>query len=142
MGFLSREGPPGRALTDCGFAFCCCFGPLRQHLGRVSLNRCEQRLFDYLESHRDERQFWRQKVQSIAARAEDEVEGLRRLEGELWRYYAERSAVADPFKEAVRHEGLHRTSLRTLAELLVRLWTEPRARRKPAAGKEPTGAGP
>jgi len=30
-------------------------------------------------------------------------------------YYTERSAVASPFKEAVRHEGLHRTSMRTLA---------------------------
>ena len=98
----------------------------------MSLNRSEQRLFDYLQSNRDEGHYWRQKVQSIAARAESEPDGLRRLEGELWRYYIERSAVASPFKEAARHEGLQRTSMHTLAELLIRLWIEPRARRRPA----------
>jgi hypothetical protein len=97
-------------------------------------------MFDYLESNRDERQFWRQKVQTIVAGAETEAAGLCRLEGELWRYYAERSAVASPFKEAVPHEGLHRTSMRTLAELLVRLWTEPRARKRPAGPADPAGA--
>jgi hypothetical protein len=109
----------------------------------VSLNLSEQRLFDYLQSNRDEGQFWRQKVQSIVARAEGESDGLRRLEGELWRYYAERSAVVSPFKEAVRHEGLQRTSMHTLAELLIRLWIEPRARKGPAneraAGRQDAG---
>jgi hypothetical protein len=98
---------------------------------RVSLNRCEQRLFDYLESNKHEGQFWREKVQTIAAKAESGPAAVVRIEAELWRYYAERSAVAAPFKEAARHEGLNRTSLQSLAELLVRLWTEPRAKRKP-----------
>jgi len=109
----------------------------------VSLNRSEQRLFDYLQSNRDEGHFWRQKVQSIVARAEGESDGLRRLEGELWRYYTERSAVASPFKEAARHEGLQRTSMHTLAELLIRLWIEPRSRKRPAnekaAGRQTPG---
>ncbi len=57
-----------------------------------------------------------------------------RLEPELWRYYVERSEVVALFKEAVRHEGLGRTSMRNLAELLIRLWTEPRPKKKnPAA---------
>jgi len=98
-------------------------------------------MFDYLESNRDERQYWRQKVQSIVAGSESEPAGLCRLEGELWRYYAERSAVTSPFKEAARHEGLHRTSMRTLAELLARLWIEPRARRRPAGRAYETDAG-
>jgi hypothetical protein len=96
-------------------------------------------MFDYLESNRDERQHWRQKVQSIMGGAESEP-ALCRLEGELWRYYTERSAVASPFKEAVRHEGLHRTSMRTLAELLVRLWVGPRPRKKPEGSANPRGA--
>ena len=74
------------------------------------------------------------------AGGEGELAGISRLEGELWRYYAERSAVANPFKEAVRQEGLHRTSMRTLAELLVRLWVEPRPAKRTAG---PVGqAGP
>ena len=97
----------------------------------MSLNRSEQRLFDYLQSHRDERQHWEQKVRSIVREISDEHVACLRLEAELWRYYLERSAVAAPFKEAARHEGLARTSMRNLSELLVRLWTEPR--RKPKA---------
>ena len=42
-------------------------------------------------------------------------------------------AVAAPFKDAVRHEGLARTSMRNLAELLIRLWTEPKAKKKPGS---------
>jgi hypothetical protein len=95
----------------------------------MSLNRCEQRVFDYLQSHRDERQYWVAKVQTVC-RGADEHAAAQRLETELWRYYAERSAVAEPFKEAARTEGLRRTSMRNLAELLVRLWTEPRPKKK------------
>ena len=121
-----------------GGRFYCCFAAGRPQVGRVSLNRSEQRMFDYLQSNRDEGHYWRQKVQTIAAGAESESAGLCRLEGELWRYYTERSAVASPFKEAARNEGLQRTSMRTLAELLVRLWIEPRARKRPANDR--TGA--
>ena len=53
-----------------------------------------------------------------------------RLDGELWRYYEERSAVVTSFREAARVEGLQRTSMKNLAELLLRLWMEPRARKK------------
>ena len=41
---------------------------------------------------------------------------------ELWRYLEERSAVASPFREIAQREGLSRTSLRNLAEYLLRLW--------------------
>jgi hypothetical protein len=60
----------------------------------------------------------------------DDHVAAARLEAELWRYYEERSAVAAPFKEAARMEGLQRTSMRNLAELLIRLWTEPRPKKK------------
>lgn len=97
----------------------------------MSLNRCEQRIFDYWQRHRDERQFWQDKVQSVARSSVDDHAAAARLEPELWRYYTERSAVAAPFRDAVRHEGLQRTSMKNLAELLLRLWTEPRPKKKP-----------
>jgi hypothetical protein len=96
----------------------------------MSLNRCEQRVFDYLQQHPEERQYWLGKVQSAAKNLEDQHVAAARLDGDLWRYYEERSAVAAPFKEAAQSEGLRRTSMRNLAELLLRLWTEPRPRKK------------
>jgi hypothetical protein len=99
----------------------------------MSLNRCEQRIFDYWQGHREERQFWQEKVRGTAKAVADPHAAAARLEGELWRYYVERSAVAAPFREAARAEGVRRTSMKNLAELLLRLWTEPRPKQKPAA---------
>lgn len=96
----------------------------------MSLNRSEQRVFDYLQGHPEERQFWIGKVQTVCRTLSDEHAAAVRLDRDLWRYYEERSAVASPFKEAARHEGLKRMSMRNLAELLIRLWTEPRPKKK------------
>lgn len=96
----------------------------------MSLNRCEQRVFDYLQRHPEERHYWQSKFQTGAKAAGDDHVAVVRLEPELWRYYEERSAVAAPFKEAVRHEGLQRTSMKNLAELLLRLWIAPRPKKK------------
>lgn len=101
----------------------------------MSLNRCEQRVFDYLQTHRDERHYWQGKFQRLAKAAADERIAIEQLEPELWRYYEERSAVASPFKEAAAIEGLHRTSMKNLAELLMRLWIEPLPRKKSAAAE-------
>jgi hypothetical protein len=95
----------------------------------MSLNRCEQRIFDYIQGHPDERHYWFNKVQTVCRNAGDVHLAAARLDSELWRYYEERSAVAAPFKEAARLEGLARTSMKNLAELLVRLWTEPRPKK-------------
>ena len=100
----------------------------------MSLNRCEQRVFDYLQNHREEGQFWQEKVRGLAKTTVDAHAAAARLDGELWHYYVERSAVAAPFREAARLEGLQRTSMKNLAELLLRLWVEPRAKKKPATG--------
>lgn len=99
----------------------------------MSLNRCEQRVYDYLLRHPEERQHWQGKFQQTAKAAADDHVAVARLEPELWRYYEERSAVAAPFKEIAQREGLHRTSMKNLAELLIRLWTEPRPKKKPTA---------
>jgi len=64
------------------------------------------------------------------------------IEGELWRYNLERSAVAEPFRSAARLEGLERTSLRTLAEHLIQLWVSPRpAPAAPAQARAGVGRG-
>ena len=99
----------------------------------MSLNRSEQRVFDYVQGHPEERQYWIGKVQTTCRNFLDTHEAATRIESDLWRYYEERSAVASPFKEAARAEGLRRTSMRNLAELLIRLWTEPRPRKQRAS---------
>ncbi|MSU65126.1 MAG: hypothetical protein EXS38_03255 [Opitutus sp.] len=97
----------------------------------MSLNRCEQRVFDYLQSHPDERQFWQEKLHATTKINEQQHVIVIMLAEELWRYYEERSAVVSPFREAARTEGLQRTSMKNLAELLLRLWTEPRPNKNP-----------
>ena len=117
--------------------FCGCFWSHATHVGGMSLNRFEQRVFDYLQGHRDERQFWQEKVRGIVKSLNDDHAAAARLDGEFWRYYVERSGVVPLFKEAARHEGMKRTSMKNLAELVIRLWVEPRPKKKkPDAGLE------
>lgn len=99
----------------------------------MSLNRCEQRIFDYLQRHPYERQYWQEKFQHFAKKTANEHLAVDSVEIELWRYYLERSAVVPEFVDAARHEGLQRTSMKNLAELLFRLWTEPRPKKSPVA---------
>ena len=100
----------------------------------MSLNRSEQRLFDYLQKHQDERQFWQGKFHRSMKDTGDERITVEMLQPELWRYYLERSEVVPIFKEAVVHEGRQRTSMKNLAELLLRLWVAPRPKpKKPPA---------
>ena len=102
----------------------------------MSLNRSEQRIFDYLQSQVDERQFWIGKVQKTLRDMGGNPEAVvRLLEQDLWSYYVERSAVARPFREAVQSEGLQRTSMKNLAELLLRLWVEPKPKPKKFPGR-------
>ena len=100
----------------------------------MSLNRSEQSLYDYIKRHPEERQYIQGKVQTICASPVSAETATARLESELWRYYEERSAVVTEFKEAVRAFGLRRTSMRNLADYLVRIWTEPRPRKSPDNG--------
>ena len=101
----------------------------------MSLNRSEQRIFDYLQSQADERHFWIAKVQkTLRALGDNTDAAVRVLERDLWSYYVERSTVVRPFRDAVQSEGAQRTSMKNLAELLLRLWIEP----KPKAGNPKT----
>jgi len=97
----------------------------------MSLNRAEQMVFDYVQTHVDERQFWVEKVQKTAARAADRHAAAFLLEGDLWSYFEERSAVASPFREEAQHFGIRRTSMKNLAEHLLRLWVPLPAKPKP-----------
>ncbi len=96
----------------------------------MSLNRCEQRVFDYLQRHQDERHYWQGKFQQIVRDAGDERLAVDFVEPQLWKYYVERSSVVKSFRDAATVEGLARTSMKNLAELLVRLWTEPKSKLK------------
>ena len=107
--------------------------------GGVSLNRSEQMVFDYLLSHADEGQHWQQKVRGLAASAEDPHAVAAQLSLELWRYFEERSAVAAPFRDLARREGVQRTSMKNLAELLLRKWTPPRPPKKTEGTFPPAG---
>lgn len=88
----------------------------------MSLNRTEQRVLDYVEGQPDEKRFWLDRVRRAAAEERDDHAAASWLADELWRYYEERSAVAAPFRDWARHEGVHRTSMRNLAEYWLRLW--------------------
>jgi hypothetical protein len=100
----------------------------------MSLNVCEQRIYDYLQGHRDEGRHWREKIRTAAARETDERALAGRLDIELWNYYEERSAVVADFREPSIRGGVRRMSMRNLAELLLRTWVDPRPRRR----REPT----
>jgi hypothetical protein len=106
-----------------------CFSALTGHVGVVSLNRTELRIFDYVQGHVEERQYWQNKVQRIAAEKVDPHAAAHRLEIELWDYYKERSAVVREFREAAAREGLARTSMKNLAEHFLRLWVAPRPKK-------------
>ena len=101
----------------------------------MSLNRSEQRVYDYLMKQPDERRFWQEKLRRVAKSIGDEQSAVAEVERDLWRYYVERSAVVASFGEANTVEGVRRTSMKNLTELLFRLWTEPRPKPKPGSGE-------
>ncbi len=104
---------------------------------RMSLNRNEQMLYDYVLGQVDERHHWQDKVRGIVAQSAEIAAAVSRIDAELWRYYLERSEVTPVFVDAARAYGLKRTSMKNLAELLVRLWTEPRPKKRPPGEEWP-----
>lgn len=98
----------------------------------MSLNAAEQMVFDYVQSHPEERHFWVAKVQSTFKEAAEEHLAATRLAEDLWSYFEERSGVASPFREQAAREGVRRTSMKNLAEYMLRLWTEPRPKKRRA----------
>jgi hypothetical protein len=99
----------------------------------MSLNRCEHTLYDYIKVHRDEGQYLQEKVHKLIAASDDIPAAVARINLELWRYYQERAAVVPALAAAMGTGSLGRTSMKNLAELLVRQWVEPKPR-KPTPG--------
>jgi hypothetical protein len=94
----------------------------------MSLNRREQLTHDYLLARPDERRHWESVVRGEAARAAGDAHAAAApLERALWAYFEERAAVTEPFRGEFRREGAARTSMKNLAELLLRLWAPPPA---------------
>ncbi|KXU37078.1 hypothetical protein AXK11_02990 [Cephaloticoccus primus] len=104
----------------------------------MSLNRSEQIVFDYWQGNPDERRFWEDKVRSTAADCASDHAAAQQLDRDLWAYYQERSSVLPHFREAAPpaaplsadSPSAARTSMRNLAELLLRLWAPPRPKPK------------
>jgi hypothetical protein len=103
----------------------------------MSLNRSEQALYEYIRGHPEERQHFTDKVRAIVAASAETAQAVARIDTELWRYYEERSAVVPIFREEVMKFGLRRTSMKNLAEYLVRIWVEPKPRKPSPSGLDP-----
>jgi hypothetical protein len=103
----------------------------------VSLNPNEQQIWDYIQKFPEERQHWLNKVQRLCSSAVGGSSAIASIEIELWNYYVERANVVPIFREQARREGLQRTSMRNLSEYLVRIWTEPIAKKKAATPGRP-----
>lgn len=130
-----RTGKSNDACAEAGFAVVF-RRSVRTVSLKMSLNRAEQMTFDYLRGNPDENRHWLEKVKAISARARDPHAAAIELEDALWSYYEERSAVASPFREVAHREGLRRTSLRNLAEYLLRVWAPVKVKPR-AEGAEP-----
>ena len=92
----------------------------------MSLNRTEQRAFDYISANAEERHYWQNKVQTIARDLGDPHAAAIRIDAELWHYYRERTGVVPQLRDAAQREGLARTSMKNLAEYFLRQWVAPR----------------
>ena len=88
----------------------------------MSLNRYEQLLFDYLESHPDEKRFWESRVLDVSRngdRREAQVLELNRI---LWEYFEERARFETEFEAATSFDGSGKISMLNLSEYLLRMW--------------------
>ena len=96
----------------------------------MSLNRSEQLVCDYVEDHPEEKRFWMEKVRSIAHAERDDHAAAVSVAEELWRYFEERAGVVASFQELARGGGLRPTNMRNLAEYWLRLWIDPRPKKR------------
>jgi hypothetical protein len=92
-----------------------------RNLHNMSLNRAEQTLFDYMESHADERHFWQDKVRDLMNNAGNDLAASAALATELGLYCEERSRAGWLSMKMITGEELRLTSFRNLAEHLMRV---------------------
>lgn len=96
----------------------------------MALNHGEQRLHDYIQKNPEEKSYWEEKVRNVAAAHEDDFTTAAALNRELRAYLAERVRVAAQLEDVSPA-----MSMQNLAEYYIRVWTEPRPKKKkPADG--------
>ncbi|MFA5056851.1 MAG: hypothetical protein WC485_01945 [Opitutaceae bacterium] len=88
----------------------------------MSLNRAEQLLFDYIQSHTEERHFWQAKVRAASQQEANELITTSALAHELRFYYRERSQAAALPGEVSFHDDVKNVSFRNMAEHMLRIW--------------------
>ena len=106
----------------------------------MSVNRTERALFDYIENHIEERQFWQGKVRELMRESRDDHANSSALAGELGRYFHERGSVGALPVQVIEGEGLGNIGFRSLAEHLMRIWgpvRPPRTASRPRGNEIP-----
>ena len=99
----------------------------------MSLNRCEQAIFDYWDRHVDEKRHWHAKVVEATRLPGSPSETARGLERALRAYLDERSPHVPELREARGGSGAW-VSLLNLAAHLIRLWGPPPKPKRPSGG--------
>lgn len=94
----------------------------------MSLNRAEEAVHGYINSHPEELGYWRDKVTAWAAANGDIHVVAGTVAAALVEYCRERAAVRPEFRALGELNSL---MLRNLAELLVRRWVAPKPRKTP-----------
>jgi hypothetical protein len=96
----------------------------------MSLNRSEQQICDYVDSHPEELRFWQDKVKSVAAAEPDRHQAAADLAEQLVAYTVERAAVVPALRELQTDPMNVIVSMRNLAEYWLRLWAPPPPKKK------------
>lgn len=96
----------------------------------MSLNRYEQMLSDYIESHPEEKRYWLARVLDLGNSGIRREEAVLVLNSMLWEYFEERSRYEAPFSAVRAREGSEKVSMLNLAEYWLRMWAPPKVARK------------
>ena len=91
----------------------------------VSLNRYEQLLLDYVQSHPDESDYWEVQVRALEDSHPAQLARVHELNRLLWAYFVERGGSVAQFGDIFSREGDAVISMRNLAEYLIERWTPP-----------------
>lgn len=98
--------------------------------GRMSLNRSEQALCDYVLASPEELSFWQDKVKRVAKEERDRHQAAAELADMLQGYLVERASVVAEL-ESHGDQGDGRVpSTRNLSEYWLRLWAPPPPKKK------------
>ncbi len=88
----------------------------------MSLNRTAHALFEYIENHTEERQFWQGKVRDRMEGSRDDFGSAAILAEELRRYCVERTRAGALPAQVLGGEKLGGIMFRSLAEHMMKIW--------------------